>query len=231
MYYSLLYSHRDQAEAVNFIGRLIKVLRLSDDSLLLDLACGRGRHSIILHNLGYSVTGIDLSDNNIAYAKKFEDKGLLFFQGDMRTFDLQQTFDVVFNLFTSFGYFENDEENRKVLDRVVAHLKKDGLFVIDYFNANYVEQKMEKMEKKEVGNVLFSICREIRGKQIVKTIDVEDRNEVLRFEEKVQLITASELTGMIEEAGLDIIQTFGDYSLNSFEKENSERLIIIARRK
>ena len=109
-YYHILYKHRDFKEAEDFIKNLVSYLNIDTDDSILDLACGKGRHSIFLNTLGYNVTGLDLSKNNIEHAKVHESNSLFFEVHDMRnTYGTQ--FEVVLNLFTSFGYFDNKNDN------------------------------------------------------------------------------------------------------------------------
>src|ERR1700744_549820 len=110
-YYDLLYKGRDQEEADMFVNNLVKHLSPSESSIMLDLACGKGRYSIALNRMGYQVTGIDLSQRKIAAAKPYQNKTLSFAVNDMRMPLEPDKYDYVFNLFTSFGYFDNEEEN------------------------------------------------------------------------------------------------------------------------
>lgn len=96
----------------------------------MDLACGKGRHSWALHQCDLQVTGMDLAPNSIALARQ-DYPQVRFEVGDMRSFDLDVRFEAVFNLFTSFGYFNGLEDNLKVLQCVHAHLQSGGCLVID----------------------------------------------------------------------------------------------------
>lgn len=229
-FYALLYKNRSFEEAAAFIDRLILTDELKEIHYILDLACGRGRHAVHFHQIGFDVVGLDLSKNSIAFAKQFEQKGLAFENGDMRFFELERKFDAVFNLFTSFGYFHHLEENIKVLQNVHKHLKPNGVFVIDYFNAQKVINDLKPQETKIIDGVGFDIRKRVENGQIIKTIDVKDTGATMHFEERVQLIYASEFISMLEENGFKILHTFGDYNLASFEEAISERFISIAQR-
>ena len=117
-YYHVLYRHRNDEEAATFIKHLINKLNLPKNSSVLDLACGKGRHSVMLHQAGFDVLGVDLSKNSISLAKQNEEDKLSFEVHDMRETMENKQFDAVFNLFTSFGYFDNSNENKKVVDAV-----------------------------------------------------------------------------------------------------------------
>ena len=134
-YYHILYSNRDYREAENFLNLLTGFLKLEKKSSIIDLACGKGRHSIYLNKLGYKVLGLDLSEQSISYDKKFENESLEFRVHDMRNRIESEPVDAVFNLFTSFGYFETEEEDKSVFRSVSEVLKSKGYFVLDFLNA------------------------------------------------------------------------------------------------
>ena len=105
-YYKVLYQNRDEYEAQEFVEKLVDYLQPMAGSKMLDIACGRGRHSRFLASKGFDVTGIDISFDSIAYAKQFEGDNLHFYQHDMRLPSWINYFDYAFNFFTSFGYLE-----------------------------------------------------------------------------------------------------------------------------
>lgn len=228
-YYDLLYSHRNDEEAQQFISRLTALLQLPAEAVVLDLACGKGRHSIYLHSLGYQVKGIDLSEKSIAHAKQFETDHLTFEVADMRLFELHQSFDAIVNLFTSFGYFNNTEDNHLVLQRVKKHLRQGGLFVLDYFNSELVESNANQSYTTTKEGIEFHITKSIQDDFVVKHITVVDDLHTLEFEERVQLLKVDQLKAMLQSARLTPIATYGNYSLETFIPAESERLIIIAR--
>mgnify|MGYP000453829180 CR=1 FL=1 len=131
-YYHILYKQRNNTEAENFIRKLVTYLETDKNQSILDLACGKGRHSIFLNSLGYKVKGVDLSSQSILEATKYANDRLEFEIHDMRT-PLDTKYDLILNLFTSFGYFESDEENVKMLNSVEKTLKLNGTFVLDFF--------------------------------------------------------------------------------------------------
>ena len=230
-YYHLLYKDRDFSEAESFIEKLVAEIDLKSGARVLDLACGRGRHSIYVNKLGYDTLGVDLSEQSIAFAKTFEKSGLEFLQHDMRDPLPGYEFDAVFNLFTSFGYFDDIRQNNKVIEAVSTYLRQEGHFLIDFMNVNWVERNLEKEEVKTVDGIDFHINRNLQGNYIVKSIEFEDNNKLYRFEEKVQRLSAEDFKKMLAENNFEIVQRFGDYDLNDFNQNNSERLIIHAKKK
>lgn len=225
-YYHILYKDRDYAEAQVFMDNITQYLNLPDDAKILDLACGKGRHSVYLNQLGYDVTGADLSENSIAEASKFANEKLHFEVHDMRI-PFEQKFDAIFNLFTSFGYFENDEDNSTTLKAIQESLSEYGFAVIDFMNVQHVINNLVPEEVKTVDNIDFHIKRYHKDNHIYKEIDFEDKGEKFHFIEKVQALTLQNFEEMMEEAGIYLLDTFGDYKLKKFFKNESERLIMV----
>ena len=159
-YYHVLYKDRDDSEAADFMNRLTQHLHLHPTSKILDLACGKGRHSRYLSSLGYDVTGVDLSAQSITYAKKFEKENLNFAVHDMCLPYKKGAFNTVFNLFTSFGYFDNEQDNLRTIKAIKANLSSNGLAVIDFLNVCYVASNLVKQETKIVDGISFDIKRD-----------------------------------------------------------------------
>ncbi len=225
-FYHILYKNRDDKEAGLFMKKLTSFLNLSTDSTILDLACGKGRHSKYLNKLGFQVTGVDLSPKSIAYAKEFENESLNFEEHDM-SIPFPKKFDAVFNLFTSFGYFENEEDNLNTIKAIKKELKPNGYGVIDFLNSDYVEKNLVPTEAKIVDGITFNIQREIKNGYIFKNINFNYDNQEYNFTEKVKAISLKDFKKYFNEAGVSLKHCFGDYDLNDFNKENSSRLILI----
>lgn len=225
-YYHILYKDRNYREAQVFMDNLTHYLNLPEHAKVLDLACGKGRHSIYLNQLGFDVLGVDLSENSIAVAKTNENETLHFKVHDMRhAFD--EKYDAIFNLFTSFGYFENEGDNLQTLIAIKESLSDYGFGVIDFMNATNVIANLVPDEVKTVDNIHFHIRRfEIDG-YIYKEIDFEDKGEKFHFTEKVRAFALADFQQMMDEAGIYLLDIFGDYKLKKFHKTDSERLIMI----
>ena len=129
-YYHILYQKRNDAEAEHFIDNLTAFLKPAPNTKMLDIACGKGRHAIYLNKEGFDVTGIDLSEHSIKHAKKFEKDNLHFLVHDMRKLFYINYFDIAFNLFTSFGYFETENEHVNALKSFRKSLNKDGILIL-----------------------------------------------------------------------------------------------------
>ncbi|MCG8474982.1 MAG: methyltransferase domain-containing protein [Cytophagales bacterium] len=230
-YYHILYNNRDYREARHFIDRLLERLQPGGSDKLMDLACGKGRHSIYLSEKGLDVTGVDLSEQSIQHARRFEKENLRFFPHDMREVFRPEGFDYVLNLFTSFGYFPDEEENFRAIEAAVANLKQGGVLVLDYLNPVYVVSSLVAEEKKTVDGIEFSILKKVEDGYIVKDIRFEDGGQAFHFQERVRLISKEQFEELFERAGLRTKQVFGDYSLGSYQEGSSDRMIFIAEKK
>lgn len=225
-YYHILYKNRDFKEAGDFMENLTTFLKLPKHAEILDLACGKGRHAKYLNDLGYSVTGVDLSPKSIAFAKQFENSSLHFFEHDM-CLPFSKKFDAVFNLFTSFGYFEKEEDNLRTIKAIKEELKEEGFGVIDFLNVEYVRQHLVPSEIKVVDGIAFHVKRKIEDGYIIKDIQFSHNNNDYSFTEKVKAISLSDFKAYFKEANIQLKHCFGDYQLNEFFEETSERLILI----
>lgn len=225
-YYHILYKNRNEEEAQVFMDNVTHYLNMPENGTILDLACGKGRHSIYLNKLGYNVTGVDLSENSIAIANESSNESLRFKTHDMRE-PTNETYDAVFNLFTSFGYFDTYEDNIKTLKAIKDSINEYGFGVIDFFNADFIIEHLVAEETKEIDGITFNIKRFVENKKIIKEIRFEDKGESFFFTEKVSAFTLSDFESMMEEAGIFLLEIFGDYKLKKFYKTQSERLIMI----
>jgi SAM-dependent methyltransferase len=229
-YYHILYHQRNDAEAEHFIDNLCSYLRPNNDARLLDIACGRGRHAIYLQKKGYDVTGIDLSVANIQFARQFENAKLHFYVHDMRHLFYINYFDIALNLFTSFGYFETDKEHVNALKTFRKSLKNDGLMVLDYFNSEKILNNLTKREIKIIDGIEFHIKKKIEGDKIIKAIEFEHRNKQYAFKEEVKAYSTSDFERFFKASGFEIVNCFGDYSLNTFNFKTSDRIIFICKK-
>jgi 2-polyprenyl-3-methyl-5-hydroxy-6-metoxy-1,4-benzoquinol methylase len=231
-YYDLLYKERDQQEADNFIKNLVQFLAPSPQARMLDIACGKGRHAISLNKMGFNVTGFDLSEKNIEAAKIYETSSCQFNIHDMRRPFMVNYYDVIFNLFTSFGYFEKDRDNEAVIRNIYNALKEGGTFVLDFVNMEKTILHLLAYEERQVNNIKFQVSKSInRSHFLVKRILVLDGKTEYNFEEKIKIFTLETLTTLLKGCGFDILKIFGDYSLHNFDPTSSDRMIIISKKK
>lgn len=231
-YYHKLYFQRDETEADAFIGRLIAHLNPAPGSKMLDVACGRGRHSRILASHGYTVTGIDLSEQSIIAAKSYESGTLEFFRHDMRQPFRVNYYDYAFNFFTSFGYFRTRREHDAALRTLARSVHLDGTLVIDYLNVHYAEDHFKHEADIEVDDYNFHITKWMDESYFYKKIEVEHESftEPHIFNEKVAKFSLGDFTEMLAFQGMQIREVFGDYNFGPYHIRNTPRLIMIAKK-
>ncbi len=225
-YYHILYKDRDHKEAQVFMDNLTNYLSLETGEKILDLACGKGRHSIYLNQLGYNTTGVDLSKNSIAYASQFENETLKFREHDM-CIPYPDKFSTVLNLFTSFGYFDKEEDNLNTIKAIKTNLNEKGFGVIDFLNVNYILSNLVPEETKEVDGITFRIKRYLENGYICKDIKFMDCGKKFLFTEKVKAMTLQDFETYFEIAKINLLDVFGNYSLEKFNITSSPRLILI----
>ena len=227
---------------------LLKHLQLEKEAEILDLACGYGRHAIELAQRGYNVTGLDFSQKFIEMAKKCAQKRgveVAFVQGDMRKISFTDRFDAVINMFTSFGYFEDESDNTLVLKNVSRALKRGGKFLIDHNNVGHLLARMLREGKKtKRGELLVDTKTELLSNGLRVTTKSEFHYATMRWsltrswEEKgrtksyrtnVRLYSLPELQHLLEEAGLRVEKAWGDFQEAPFTLE-TPRMIVLARK-
>jgi SAM-dependent methyltransferase len=229
-YYHTLYKHRDDCEARQFIDTLLSLLNLQAHARVADIACGRGRHAIYLNKKGYDVTGIDISENSITFAKQFENQNLHFAVHDMRRPFVSNYFDLCLNLFTSFGYFKTEHEHELAVKTMSTALKKGGILVLDFFNADTVVPHSSAQEEKTIDGITFNIKKYISGNQLIKEIEFKTAQKHFHFTEKVRLLKREDFQRYFDAARLQLTNLYGNYQLQPFDPTASERLILIGQK-
>ncbi|SRR6056297_324284 len=233
-YYHILYNQRNGVEAQRFLRNLKTELQIPPGSRILDVACGEGRFSRLLALDGHHVVGIDIASENIDIANSSKGTNSSFFQHDMRyPFPFhEESFDYAFNFFTSFGYFESWVEHQNTLENISLVLRRGGECIIDFLNVKKLENTIKPIETKVIDNVTFKLSRSLDDGEVKKTIQVlpEDKSS-LTFEERVKAFTLDDFKSLFSSVPLEISAVYGDYRLNPFDPNNSDRLIIRAVKK
>jgi 2-polyprenyl-3-methyl-5-hydroxy-6-metoxy-1,4-benzoquinol methylase len=231
-YYHQLYFNRDEKEAAAFIDKLIAFLQPLPGSVMLDVACGKGRHSIHLAEKGFDVTGIDISEDSIKEALLHEKENLHFYLHDMRLPFRINYYHYAFNFFTSFGYFNSRREHDNAIRTIAQAIKPGGWFVMDYLNVHYAEDHLVHQFDKEIDGVNYFITKWFDETHFYKKIQVEDEalDSPLVYTEKVAKFSLGDFTEMFAYQGLQIQDVFGDYNFGGYDVRKSPRLIMIARK-
>lgn len=231
--YLLVYRHRDFQGATQEVHRMMEWLRLPASASILDLCCGMGRHAQALAEAGYRVTGVDLSEVLLEEAMAHDTLGQVkFLRGDMRELPVDGPFDAVVNLFTSFGYFTDNEDNARVFQEIHRVLKPQGRFIVDFLNPSYVRQHLVPHSERVDGGTRIEERRRIENGFVKKAITLTDASggEQREYEERVRLYELADFRNMMDEAGLVIDQVHGSYDGAAYDEEQSKRLIMVGHR-
>ncbi len=232
-FYHKLYNNRDESEAQRFIQNILALLKLPNRSKILDVACGKGRHAKAIADAGYDAVGTDLSPNSIADANKIANENLHFFVQDMRETFRQNEFDAVFNLFTSFGYFETENDNILAAKAMALNVKPGGVLLIDFVNQAHALSNIaaKPNEVQTRGNLHFDIERLYENERYIKNITVCTEDKCHRFQESLQALCKEDFLRYFSPHGMELENTFGDYDLNAYDAVSSPRMILLFRKK
>jgi ubiquinone/menaquinone biosynthesis C-methylase UbiE len=229
--YLLVYRHRSKSSAKKEVRAITRWLDLKPGQHVLDLCCGTGRHSIALAEEGLHVTGIDLSETLLKHAREESaGRNIRYVRGDMRELPFEDgSFDVVVNLFTSFGYFETDADNQKVLHEIARVLRPGGAFLIDFLNRQSVQSRLVPVSEREQNGLHIREERRIDGDFVRKTITITAPDGHRRqYHERVKMYTYEQMRDMLAQSGLRVEDAKGDFEGNPYTSE-SPRMILMGR--
>jgi len=219
-------SSRQEAE------QIISLLQLQPGMSICDLCCGVGRHSVELGRLGYNVTGVDRTGLYIEKAKKKakeQDLNIRFVHEDMRSFCKPDSFDAVMNILTSFGYFENAADDKRVLENVYKSLKRDGKFVIDIVGKEILARIFqEKRWHEEDGTIVLEEAKLSEDWSLIENrwIIIRDGSrDEFRF--TLRLYSAAQLGELLKSCGFRAVKVYGDLGGSPYD-HTATRLVIAA---
>jgi len=214
-----------------------KAIRLLDfkGSSVLDLCCGPGRHSLALAERGLTVTGVDRTEFLLEKARaEANSRGLEieWSQQDMRDFVRPESFDLALSLLTSFGYFNNKDEDKKVLENIYLNLREGGYCLIDVFGKEVLARIFQPTRSDDLsdGSVLIQRCEifddwtRLRNEWILIK---GDKAKTYRFHHTIY--SGQELRGLLEGVGFRDVRPYGDLDGNEYGPE-ADRLIIVGRK-
>ena len=231
--YLLIYSHkRDKEKSAKEVDFMEKALGLPQGARILDLCCGYGRHSLELSRRGYPVSGLDLSELFLRMAREeagAEGLKINLVRADMRQIPFKENFDAVINIYTSFGYFEEEEENQRVLNEIVRVLRKGGRFLFDSANRGHFPGKFKKTAVDDYPDKKIKVVwhNQASGGNWRLKVEVFERGTRRERFLRVTLYDLEEFTPMLEAAGMKVLEAYGDLKGTPYKKD-SGRLCVLS---
>lgn len=236
--YLRVYSHRDEAEARTCLETIIHKTGLENltpsDIRVMDIACGAGRHALEFARLGFTTTANDLSPFLLECTRSQaarENISIECTRQDMRHISVENTYDLVVQLFSSFGYFKTKKEDLQVLRNVHRALKKDGRYILDLINPVYLKKNLNPSSSRTIDDLVVSEQRRIEADRVIKQITIRSPDDSITFEESVRLYRIEIIGDMLASAGFEIKEIFGDYEGSAFDEQTSPRLLLFARKR
>jgi ubiquinone/menaquinone biosynthesis C-methylase UbiE len=222
--YLAVYEHRDEEDASSLVDLIRARIQITAQTSILDVACGAGRHATIFSESTSCVYGIDLSMKLLRQAQQ---QGTLpyLIRGDMRRLPFSRKFDLVFSLFTSFGYFEDDNTNQQVAHEMSRVLSSEGNLVIDYLNPEYVIENLVPEGERRAGDLFVFERRWVSDRRIHKMIRLKQDGAYKTFHESVRLYSHEEMESILGNAGIRIAKTFGEYDGSSYHSKTSRMIL------
>ncbi|MHB8579939.1 MAG: class I SAM-dependent methyltransferase [Ignavibacteriaceae bacterium] len=231
--YLTVYRHHNEAEARKSVNLILSSIIINSNARILDMGCGAGRHSLVFAEKGFEVTAVDLSEYLINFAKNNAAKANLkikFLNCDFRKYKPTENFDLAVNLFSSFGYFDNDNENFQVCNTIFNCLNPGGYFVIDFLNKGFVEKNLIPVSVDENSERTIVQVRSIEGERVIKKIMIQRNGIEKQYLESVRLYSKEELLNALFSIGFTERKILGDFDGNNFDLETSPRIIIIVQK-
>ena len=227
--YLEVYSHRDEASAAREAKAALSLLRHDASAgILLDLAAGAGRHSKAFKTQGCRVVCLDLS---VDLTRRSRDAGLVTVLGDMRALPFGDwSFRAVTCLFSSFGYFEAEDEHRRTLRDIARVLEPGGAVLLDLMDRDTVRYNLRPQDVEMVGEMTIEVERALvdGGKRVEKSIRIMRSDcEPRAWIESVRLFTEDELEELAADARLVIERTVGDYDGRPVVAGETRRLVVL----
>ena len=230
--YSFMFPDTRLAAAPSEVEQII-TLSGCDKGRVLDLACGPGRHSVAFARRGFRVTGVDRSPFLLERARtNARDAGVEveWIESDMRDFRRPDAFDLAICLFTSFGFFQEDADNRQVLANVAASLKPGGTFVLDLLGKEVLAQKFTSTTSRDLPDgMVVHRHRIVDDWNRIENDWIILRNGAQRtFHFSHWLYSARELKEMLLGAGFAEVQVYGDFAGATYDA-GATRLVVVGR--
>ena len=226
---------QDKSAAKREVDFVLSIANITPDSTILDLCCGTGRHAIELALQEHRVIGLDISKSFIHSAQeKAKSKGVTvkWICQDMRNIPYENSLDLVINMYGAWGYFDAHEDNQQVLFEVNKALKPGGLFLLDFFNHDWIIKNFQPFSWRILDDAYFLEHREfdiLKGRHNAYVVVIKDNGKIKEWCTSVRGYTFTEINHMLMNANLITEGVFGGYDGSQFGLETPQ-LLILARK-
>lgn len=229
--YLTLYKHRSDEQAASEVNWLMKLLAPSRGTAVLDLCCGNGRHSVAMATHGLEVIGVDRSLDLLMTASARANEGPRWVAGDMRALPFGQAFDLITNLFSSFGYFDDPSDDKRVIDEMSRVLNPGGTAVIDFLNATLVRETLVPKSHDQQSGWTITQTRRLtdEGQRVEKDVKMVHQSGNQRcWTERIWLHDMESFQGLLAESRLELLEVYGSMEGGAYSGE-SERMVLVLR--
>jgi SAM-dependent methyltransferase len=230
----VLFNQQRQLGANAEVEKIQKLLRIEERARILDLCCGNGRHSLELSQRGFDVVGVDRTTAYIEKARsEAEKRGLdvTFVVGDMREYCAPNHFNIVMNLFGSFGYFEDPNDDRRVVENMVASLRPGGQFLIETMGKEILARDFQEKDWSEEGDLLVLSEKKVSqnwGRIETRWIAIRG-TERIEHRVSIRSYSAVELSLLLSECGFTELRVFGSLDGTEYDQA-AQRLVVVGRK-
>jgi SAM-dependent methyltransferase len=228
-----MFTQQRIADAKDDVDRVTKLIKIEPEAHILDLCCGVGRHSLEFARRGYRITGFDRTKKYLDKARKqAKEEGLdiEFVQGDMRFFLRPNTFNVIINMFTSFSYFEDPQEDKRVIENVFESLKAGGRFIIQMHGKETLAKIFRERDwhdNKDIGMIV------LEERKVIKNWSwMVNRWIMLKGDERIEnvvthrLYAGSEIAALLHDCGFNQVDLYGDLEGSPYD-QTARQLIVV----
>jgi SAM-dependent methyltransferase len=230
----MVFNQQRLSSAPEEVDKIIKLLQIEKPARILDLCCGVGRHSLALARHGFDVVGVDRTPRFIEKARQEAARNGLdvqFLVGDMREYCRPEDFDIVLNLFGSFGYFEDPEADRKVVEHMVASLRPGGKLLIETMGKEILARSFQERDWTQEGDLLLLSEKKVgQDWRRIQTRWIAIKgNQRMEHRVSVRSYSAVELSSLMYECGFPAVQVYGDLERSAYD-QTAKRLVVIGRK-
>ena len=226
-HYTEVYAHRNEQEALQHCPQIIQLAQLQGcQGWVLDLGCGQGRYSHLLQKAGYKVASLDYSRDLLIKAQQIHPEGR-WLRGNMLNLPFKNVFARVLSLFTSFGYFDDDQQNIQVLREMAQSLKPGGLLYLDYLNPQQVKESDWTVQTQGIYTITSKKNIDINLNMVHKDVRVmSGKKPISEYQERVKLYGVSWFEGQAQGLGMTLEELFGEYQGGTYLNHSPRQIMV-----